>query len=402
MHTLWVQVATMRPTSTKHSCRLLALSLSLVAGCKAEEIATDASTQPAQPACGPLSVPCAPVDAGSAAPSTNPPVSNNNGNVPPALDAGTGTVSPVVDASPAHDAAPTVMDASAPLVDAAAPDAIVAIGDAQVNSQNDAASTADGGGSFPPVSDVSAMGPYPPKTINSTGPGGSYTIFHPAELAPNGVLSPILSWGNGGFTTPADYPQLPHFASHGFVVIASNNPIVSGQEVRAGTDWIVQQNEQSSSPFYKKLDVKRVAGVGYSNGGLAQLEAADDPRYLTLVIISGANMSDSTRAEANMRIHTPITYLCTADDASKNNCAGDFATIKQPAFFGVMNGTTHTDVTTILGLGVDAAIKRVATASTAWLRWQVMGDQSYKSWFVGADCKLCKDSNWTVMQKNLQ
>lgn len=245
-------------------------------------------------------------------------------------------------------------------------------------------------------------GPYTSKTISNTGPGGAYTIFHPAELAPNGVLNPIIAWGNGGATTPVDYPQLPHFASHGFVVIASNDPLVNGQEVRAGTDWIVQQNELSDSPFYKKLDVKRVAGVGYSNGGLAQLEAADDPRYLTLVIISGANMSDAARMTANMKIHTPVAYLCTDDDASKGNCAGDFAVIKQPAFFGVMNGTGHVDVTTFLGVGVDATIKRVATASTAWLRWQVMGDQSYRSWFVGSDCTLCKDSNWTVMQKNLQ
>jgi hypothetical protein len=62
-----------------------------------------------------------------------------------------------------------------------------------------------------------------------------------------------------------------------------------------------------------------------------------------------------------------------------------------------MKGTGHVDV----ALG-GAAVELSATGSTAWLRWQLMGDQSYKSWFVGADCKLCKDSDWTVMQKNLQ
>jgi hypothetical protein len=31
-----------------------------------------------------------------------------------------------------------------------------------------------------------------------------------------------------------------------------------------------------------------------------------------------------------------------------------------------------------------------------------MGDVALKSTFVGSDCGLCKDTNWTVQQKNLQ
>jgi hypothetical protein len=279
-------------------------------------------------------------------------------------------------------------------------------------SAGTSASSAGGGGGgsvnplpnagFPAVSDTSVKGPFTAVTISNTGPSGAYTVFHPKELAPNGALNPVLSWGNGAVTTPVDYPLLPHLASHGFVVVAANDSAVTAAEVKAGLDWIVERNADASSPFYQKLDLKRIGGVGYSLGGLATLSNADDPRYVTLVIISGASMNDSTRMMTVPKLHTPVAYLCTADDASQGNCAGDYAVVTVPVFFGVMNGSAHTDVTSFLGLGVPAIMTRLAAATTAWLRWQLMDDTSQKSMFVGADCGLCKDSNWTVKpQKNL-
>jgi hypothetical protein len=255
---------------------------------------------------------------------------------------------------------------------------------------------------FPPVSDTSAKGPYTAVTLKNTGPSSAYTVFHPKELAPNGSLNPVISWGNGAVTTPADYPLLPHLASHGFVVVAANDSAVTAAEVKAGLDWIVERNADSSSPFYNKLDLKRIGGVGYSLGGLATLGNADDTRYVTLVIISGASMNDDSRMLNIPKLHTPVAYLCTADDASQGNCANDYAVVKVPAFFGVMNGSAHTDVTSFLGLGVPAVMTRLAGATTAWLRWQLMDDSSQKSMFVGTSCGLCKDSNWTVKpQKDL-
>jgi hypothetical protein len=251
--------------------------------------------------------------------------------------ADTGVIGPGPGDAGRADTGVTPADGGA-LPDAQAGDSAVPTGDASASR-------------FPAVADTGAKGPYTPRTINATGPDGTYTVYHPAELAPGGALNPIVSWGNGGFTTPPDYPLLPHLASHGFVVVASNDPFVVGPMVRAGVDWIVQQNENASSPFHKKLDTRNIAGVGYSNGGLATLEAADDPRYVTIVIISGANVSAELRTTNTPKLHTPIAYLCTEDDASQGNCAADYAVVSVPAFFGVMKGSGHTDVTTLLGLG---------------------------------------------------
>jgi hypothetical protein len=257
-------------------------------------------------------------------------------------------------------------------------------------------------GTFPDVSDLSADGPFTAMTVRNTGPGSAYTLFHPQELAPDGIRNPIVSWGNGGATTPVDYDYLlPHLATHGFVVIAANSSTVTGELVRGGIDWIVEQNDVASSPFFQKLDVDNVAGVGYSLGGLATYQAAEDPRFVTIVIISGGAMSEPTRSEYVANLHTPTAYLCTADAASRGNCEGDYAIIDVPAFFGVLNDSVHTSVTEFLGLGAPAIMERLAGAVTAWLRWHQMADISREPMFLGDDCELCRDPNWTVEpQKN--
>jgi hypothetical protein len=43
----------------------------------------------------------------------------------------------------------------------------------------------------------------------------------------------------------------------------------------------------------------------------------------------------------------------------------------------------------------------VETAITAWMRVHLMGDDSLRSWFYGASCKLCTDSAWIITQKNM-
>jgi hypothetical protein len=359
-----------------------------VSGCEGGGPEFDANLSPAQPSCV-QGVTCAAPEASTSSDASAPP-----------LDAGVMTFdasAPPLDANAVVDAVVVAIDALAPESSDAALDAAAPASDAE----SDAARAGDAA-AFPMISDPAAKGPYTSKTLSNAGPGGAYTVFHPSELASSGVLHPIVTWGNGGFTSPTDYPQLPHLASHGFVVIAANDSLVTGPQVRMGLDWIVQQNEQASSPFYKKLDLKRIAGVGYSNGGLATLDVADDARYVTIVIISGANLNEDSRSQNMPKLHTPIAYLCTDDDASEGNCSADFAVVKMPAFFGVMKGTAHTDVTTILGLGVASTITRVGSATTAWLRWQVLGDPSFKPSFVGADCGLCKDTNWAAQQKGLQ
>ena len=274
--------------------------------------------------------------------------------------------------------------------------------DAGVQQDAGGGATANNGsvpatGTFPPVTELSEDGPFEAVTVQNTGPNRGYTLYHPRALADSGVLHPIVTWGNGGLTTPVDYDYLlPHLATHGFVVIASNNPLVGAADMRSGVDWVITQNESAESPLYQALDVENVSAMGYSNGGLATLGMSDDPRLVTIVIISGGNTTASARTTNIPKIHTPAAYLCTADAASRGNCAADFAALDVPAVFGVLNGSTHTSVTELLGLGNRGIMERLSGAVLAWLRWRQMADVTQEALFLGDACGLCTDSNWTV------
>jgi len=250
----------------------------------------------------------------------------------------------------------------------------------------------DGGGAptggFAPA-DPAKAGPYMAATKSATGPNGGYTLYHPAQLAPDGLKNPILTWGNGATTIPSLYTLLPHLATHGFVVIACDNSFVTGAELKAGIDWLIAENGRMGSELYQKLDVEAVGSFGYSLGSLGTFEIAADPRLKTTVHISGGAMDKSV--VPNLR--NPAAFFCgDPSDIAHENCESDFALAKVPVFYGVFPG----DHFGILAAFAD----QINTATTAWLRWRLMHDQTQEKTFVGPDCALCKDASWTVKQRD--
>lgn len=56
---------------------------------------------------------------------------------------------------------------------------------------------------------------------------------------------------------------------------------------------------------------------------------------------------------------------------------------------------------TDLGISTAPYAGRIQIVVTGRLRWQLMSDASLKPMFVGDQCTVCRDSNWTAMQKAL-
>jgi dienelactone hydrolase len=247
--------------------------------------------------------------------------------------------------------------------------------------------------------DLGANGPYTAMTVMNTGPGGTYTIFRPAELAQGGAKNPIVGWMSGGGSTPNQYTLLPHLATHGFVIVASNtSPSLGaeeqlGKEIIAGIDWVIAEAAKAESPFHDKVDTTKIASFGYSMGALATTMIAGDPRLTTTIHISGGNMT----TDRVKMVHAPAAFLCGASgvDIAGENCAKDFEAATAPVFYGVFNGGDH------LGVRTAPYSDRIRVVVTGWFRWQLMGDASLKTMFVGDQCTVCKDANWTVKQKNL-
>jgi hypothetical protein len=247
----------------------------------------------------------------------------------------------------------------------------------------------------PPPNDVSkwdTAGPYTSVTESNTGPGNAYTIYRPSELGKNGAKHPIVTWGNGTSTTPVMYDGLlSHFATHGFVVVASTSTNTgSGQEMIAGFDWLITENGRSGSVYYGKLDTKAIGATGHSQGGIGTILAAVDPRVVTAMPIAGGDPKVD-------QVHGPLFLIGFDGDTIVPppwNMAPQFEAADQPTVYGVVQGgATHLEP---MGSG-----GRVRGYATAWLVYQLMKDDSVSGVFYGKDCTICKDTNWVVERKNL-
>jgi hypothetical protein len=339
---------------------------------------------------------------------------------PSAVDAGPalvpGDAGLVTDATNVN---PPLVDSAVAGPDASGPEASVAPSDASRSDTGPSpigeagpAEDAGGGGvltgPFPAVTDFAKNGPYTSTTLKNTGPNGSYTVYLPTMLAPNGAKNPIVGWMSGGGTTHDLYPLLPRLATHGFVVVAANvvpgigEEANLGKQIIAGIDWALAENEKSGSMLFGKLDSTKIASMGYSMGSLSTFMIASDPRLTTTVHISGGNMAPdrigNLRAPAAFICGTPAASCGILDgncDIAAANCDTDFNGAKTPVFYANFAGG-H------LGILLAPLQDQIGALATMWLRWKLMSDRSLDVKFLGDACEVCQDKSWSkVQRKNL-
>ena len=275
-----------------------------------------------------------------------------------------------------------------------------------------------------PTANPAAAGPFQVAADKMVGPLAGYTpdpiygdqqqrfnIYRPKDLATSGYCHPILVWANGHTDNPEPNPPLcvtdsaankwcgqylpmmNHLASHGFVVIASLSTTTSKGDplpTIAGLDWLIQQSETSSSPYYHRLDTANIGQLGHSEGAMSTCMVASEPRYKALAAISG------TRTLSG--VHTPMLFFCGGKDTvvSCDGVRDVFRTVtNQPAFFIDELNSDH-------GSWVYQGAKGVSLSmAAAWFRAHLMGDTANRKYFYGPNCTFCTDSRVKVEQNSL-
>ncbi len=259
-------------------------------------------------------------------------------------------------------------------------------------------------------------GPYPAVMVSDSRLA-THTIFRPKELSVFGRKNklPIIAWGNGACAnSPWEHVNfLSEAASHGFLVIAigtmprpeeGGTRSTSSQLIDA-IDWAIAQNSDTTSPYYKKLDITKIAVSGMSCGGLQTLEAAGDRRITTAVICNSGILGDPGRGMPGMpqltkaqleKLHTPTLYILGGEsDIAYQNGMDDFRRINHvPVFMANLN------------VGHGGTYGRphggeFAAVATAWYQWQLKGDKEAAKMFVGESCGLSQRPGWTCEKKNI-
>jgi hypothetical protein len=242
--------------------------------------------------------------------------------------------------------------------------------------------------------DLASSGELPPGDAGPT----TFTAYYPANLNDN-CLHPIVTWANGtGVTGSSTYGFFNNnAASWGIVVLASDNPNTgSGDYNKAGIDYLLAQNKDSSSPFYGKLSTR--AGVaGHSQGAFGATVGSQHPNVQAEVQVEGGGVPKAG-----------IAFLALSGTADNVVGTGpptqSYTSATGPSMLAIYTGADHVTTPTVAGyFQNNAGTIQFMRVYTAWFRCFLADDATACALFKGGkSCGICSDTNWaTLNSKNL-
>jgi predicted dienelactone hydrolase len=233
-----------------------------------------------------------------------------------------------------------------------------------------------------------APGPY----ATAVQVGAVNTLYYPRDIASSPGRHPVIVWGNGTGAAPLVYRDLLlYWASHGFIVSAANTPASNlGISMRLGIDALAQADTTPGSVFRGKVDLAHIGASGHSQGGAAAIVVGADPRIDAILPIQPGPLVDIDA------VHVPALLLAGQYDSIVlpflvKAFYNDATHI--PAIYGEVRGADHFTVVGDPG--------PFAAPTTAWFRFQLMGDTAARAEFYGPSCGICVDTaTWSDVRRN--
>ena len=229
------------------------------------------------------------------------------------------------------------------------------------------------------------------QTMKAPKPMETYEIYYPSDMTESGETYPAVMMVNGSGTLAKRYPALfQHLASWGFIVIGNEDPATGrGTSAESTAEKLLALNQDPDSIFYHRIDVDRIGLSGHSQGGDGVFNAiTSQPHhalYRTAVVLSPTN----ERTAAALRwtydstaVRTPILLLAgtKVDSISVADMKALYAKIPAPKVMAIRSGAEHGQMLYI----ADGYV-------TAWLCWQLRGDETAAKAFVGDSPELLQN-----------
>ena len=239
------------------------------------------------------------------------------------------------------------------------------------------------------------------------------TLWYPAELENSEKAWPLIMHVNPSNTRAKNIGVfLERLASWGFIVVDNEDPQTgTGETASLTLDSVL--NQPKESVLYRKIDQDNMGIIGYSQGGPGAINAVtryeNGSMYKTLFTGSAAY----ARLSKNMGWEYDLSKLSIpcfmAAGTGKTDDSGkygekDFAGVS-PLFSQEENYAAVTDeVMKVRGRIAGAEHEMIGILSesymTAWMLYQLTGDQEASQVFLGEDAEILKNPAWQDVERN--
>ncbi len=244
---------------------------------------------------------------------------------------------------------------------------------------------------------------------------GKIRIWYPSEMEDRQDKYPLILVVNGSNTAALNYePYFERLASWGFVVVGNDDRQAgTGISTSLTLDYMLEQNQNSDSLFYEKIDVQNIGIAGYSQGGAgavrAVTECENSGRYKTIFTGSAAHsyLAQMWGGYDASKVSIPW-FMAAASGTSDDTGATDAAT----EWLGVAPLSSLVENYDAMPDNVFKLRARVAGAEhaemqmktdgymTAWMLYQLQGDEEAGKALTGENAEILSNPNWQDIEKS--
>ena len=239
-------------------------------------------------------------------------------------------------------------------------------------------------------------------------------FWYPAELEKNDNKYPVIMVVNASGTPAASYePFFERLASWGFIVVGNEDPQTgTGETASITLDCVM--NLPADHILYDHMDQENMGIIGYSQGGAGALAAVSEyengKMYKTIFTGSAAYQfmagNFGWRYDVT-KIHIP--YFMTAgtgksDDKGVEDPTKEYGGVSPLSALVENYEQVPEDVMKIraraAGAEHEEMLMRTDGYMTAWMLYQLQGNEEAGKAFLGEDAEILHNANWQDIDKN--
>ena len=221
-------------------------------------------------------------------------------------------------------------------------------------------------------------------------------VYYPEELENNNKKYPVVIVLNGTGVLPKKYKALfKHLTSWGFIVVGNDDPSTGfGKSADETIDYLKKANDDKNSILYRNIDMDNIGITGHSQGGagvftsISIMEHKD--AFKTAVALSPTHEETALAFGWDYDL-TKVSIPTLIIAGTK----GDFETQAVIPIEKMIEMYNKISSSKVMMRRIDAEHGQMLYSAdgyvTAWLMWQLQGDEEASKAFIGDNPEILKN-----------